>query len=89
MAVKFEAPGTSHLLEETCIGFTRSSVDWDIHPEETLGTSLTPHAALGKSLPLPPFLLPCPRPAHTWMVLWEIVTVRVMAYWPDPHFFVL
>lgn len=69
------------------MGLSRSSVDCDIFPEETLGNSLTPLAALGESLPLPPFPLPRPTPAHTWMILWETMTVRVMTLWPDPPHF--
>lgn len=46
-----------------CIGLPRSSVDCDICPEEALGNSFTPLAALGEYPPLPPFPLPCPAPA--------------------------
>lgn len=67
------------------MGLSRNSVDLEIHPEETLGNSLTPFAVLGETSPPTTVPPPCPAPAHTWMVLWGIVTVRVMAYWPNPH----
>lgn len=71
MKVMLKPSGISHLIEEVSyMGLSRSSVDCDIHPEETLGNSLIPLAALGESLPLPPFPLPCCAPAHTWMELW-------------------
>lgn len=69
---------------------TYQELSWLGHsPRRDIGDLLDPSCCLGESLPLPPFLFPCPPPAQTWMVLWEIVTVRVMAYWPDPHFFIL
>lgn len=61
MTVMPEPSGISHLIEKNpCMGFFSNSVDWEIHPEETLGHSLThPPCCFSRNLSLLLSPLPC------------------------------